>query len=75
MERREIGVLPEWQLFEQKVDGEHNVVGFNAPDGTYYPLGEGEELVHNKTQDGKNRETFIRKGGQDTPFETWKEDK
>ena len=72
------GPMPEWQLFEQKVhmvDGKQKVVGFNAPDGKYYPLGENEELVHIKSADGHGRDTFVRKDGQDIPFETWKEGK
>lgn len=70
--------LPGWRLFEEKVhmvDGKQRVVGFNVPDRKYYPLGENEELVHTKSADGHSRDTFIRKDGQDTPFEIWKESK
>lgn len=73
-----LGAMQDWQLFEQKIqikDGEQKVVGFNAPDGKYYPLEEGEELVHIKSKDEKGRNTFIRKNGADVPFETWKSDK
>lgn len=70
--------MPEWQLFEQKVhvvDGKQKVVGFTDPEGTYYPLEDGEELVHIKSENGMDRETFIRKDGREIPFETWKEGK
>ncbi len=73
-----LGAMQDWQLFEQKIqikNGKQKVVGFNEPDGKYYQLEEGEELVHIKSEDGKGRKTFIRKGGVDTPFETWRKDK
>lgn len=73
-----LGAMQDWQLFEQKIqikNGGQKVVGFNAPDGKYYPLEEGEELVHIKTKDGKGRNTFVRKNGTDISFETWKSDK
>jgi len=66
------GALPEWQLFQEKVhlvDGKQKVVGFNSPDGKYYPLAEGEELVHIKSESGSSRDTFIRKDGQEIPFD------
>ncbi|MDP4008475.1 MAG: hypothetical protein Q8P68_04770 [Candidatus Peregrinibacteria bacterium] len=72
------GAMPEWQLFQEKihlVDGKQKVVGFNDADGNYYPLAEGEELVHIKSADGVGRDTFIRKDGQTIPFETWKQNK
>ena len=72
------GALPQWQLFEQKVhlvDGKQKVVGFNAPDGKYCLLAEGEELVHIKSESGSGRNTFIRKNEQDIPFDEWKEGK
>jgi len=70
------GPLPEWQLFQEKIqtiDGNQKVVGFEAPDGHFYPLENGEELVHIKSEDGSKRETFIRTNGRDIPFETWKQ--
>jgi|GEM_PF-2550786 len=72
------GALPEWQLFEEKVhmiDGKQKTVGFNDPEGKYYRLEDDEQLVHIKSEDGAGRETFIRKNGQDIPFETWKQGK
>ena len=65
--------LEDWQAFDLRVDGEQKSVGFKDPDGNYYPLGEGEELVHIKKADDMGRDTFIRKDGTDIPFEEWKE--
>ncbi len=73
-----LGAMQDWQLFEVKihtVDGKPKAVGFNAPDGKYYPLEADEELVHIKREDDRGRNTFIRKNGADVPFETWKSDK
>ena len=56
--------MQDWQLFEVKihtVDGKPKAVGFNAPDGKYYPLEADEELVHIKREDDRGRNTFIRK--------------
>ena len=70
--------LKEWQLFEEKVhmvDGKQKTVGFNDSEGKYYQLEDDEQLVHIKSEDGADRKTFIRKNGQDIPFETWKQGK
>lgn len=68
------GALPESQLFQLKVrDGKP--IGFTAPDERYYPLQEGEELVQILNENKSARDTFIRKDGQDIPFETWKQGK
>jgi hypothetical protein len=72
------GELPEWQLFEKKVhevDGKQKVVGFNSPDGKYYPLEDGEELVGIRENDGEEIKAFIKKDGHKVPFEEWKEGK
>lgn len=58
------------------VDGKQKVVGFDAPDGKYYTLAEGEELIHiNSPKNDGNRDTFISKDGQNIPFEIWKQGK
>lgn len=78
MRERVVGVVSEWELFRKDVrtvEGEQKVVGFYDHEGTYYPLEDGEELVHIKSESSADRETFIRKDGYDIPFETWKEGK
>jgi len=71
--------MQKWQLFEKRVnitpDGKQKLVGFYDPERNYYSLEEGEELVHIKSADNRNRDSFIRKDGKLIPFEEWKEKK
>ena len=72
------GPVPEWQLFQEKVhqvDGKPKVMGFSDPNGHYFTLLDGEELVHILAKDGVGRDTFIRTDGALIPFEAWKEGK
>ncbi len=75
-EKRPGNKLPRWQMFEQKLDrteGENQVIGFTDPEGEYYSLEEGEELVHEKEGDGPERKTFIRtESGAKISFDEWK---
>ncbi|MFC1617675.1 hypothetical protein ACFL2B_00165 [Patescibacteria group bacterium] len=73
-ERRPGGPLDESHLYEQKVssvDGEQEVTGFNAPDGSHYSFNDGEQLVHKQKEDGSGRETFVRWQNADIPVNDW----
>ncbi len=68
--------IPERRLFFINtlfIDGEYKNVGFTDPEGRYYPLEEGEELIEEGGGDTPERKTFIQnKNGEKIPFEEWK---
>ena len=65
------GPMPEWKFFQSKVDlSTGKEIGFSSPDGNWFPLAEGEELVHVRN-DQHGRDTFIRSGDIMTPFDQW----
>ncbi|MGI6314757.1 MAG: hypothetical protein ACOXZY_02505 [Patescibacteria group bacterium] len=73
MEKHRPGVPVEnWRLFEPRIDIKTGKeVGFVDPEGNYYTLKKGEELVF-----GEDRKPMIRKtDGQEISFEEWKNNK
>ncbi|PKL36735.1 hypothetical protein CVV38_02430 [Candidatus Peregrinibacteria bacterium HGW-Peregrinibacteria-1] len=68
--------IPDWHLFQTRariVNRVLETIGFKAPDGQYYNLKKGEQIIFIRTPDGKNREAFIRKAdGSEMPFDVWK---
>lgn len=72
------GPIPKWELYEERVVRDESSpygwrpTGFRDPEGKYFELNNGDELVHILTYDGLGRETFIRNGYDLTPIESWK---
>jgi len=69
----QLGAMESWRMFQLKVDTNTGLeVGFNAPDGKFYRLGEGESLV--LVREGNTRRPMIKRGGEnEVPFEDWKQ--
>lgn len=68
------GPMPEWSRFNLRRDlATDTDIGFIDPQGSYFPLGEGETLVHISNDDTRDRDTFVQLGDTLTPFDTWKD--
>lgn len=67
--KRPGGVIPEWSLWESRVEqgegGQLKDKGVRAPDGTYYQLQEGERFVINKGEGGDYEAVIIGQNGEE----------